>query len=79
MGNGKRFDSLARTLSGYREQLTLRVLVLLNAKYAAQDEKLDQLCKSSKDIIDVVSVNHFSLRSTIEDLYRYHQTGKRSY
>jgi hypothetical protein len=47
MGNGKRFDSLARTLSGYREQLTLRVLVLLNAKYAAQDEKLDQLCKSS--------------------------------
>jgi hypothetical protein len=76
IGNGKRFNSLAQTLSGYREQLTLSILVLLNARFAAQDEKLDQLQKSSKDIIEVVSVNHVSLQSTIEDLYRYDQTGR---
>ena len=60
-------DGLAKQLGDYREQLTLRVLLLLNANYALQDEKLDLLHKSNQEIVEVVSISWGSLRSMIED------------
>ena len=57
-------DDLARRLSGFREQLTLRVLLLLNAHSFSQNSKLDA---SKNEIVKVVSLNQKSLKSAIED------------
>jgi hypothetical protein len=72
----KHFNSLARTLGEYREQLTLRVLLLLNTHYARQDEKLGRLQESNKEIVEVVSINYNSLESTINDLYQYEKASQ---
>ena len=57
-------DDLARRLSDFREQLTLRVLLLLNAHSFSQSSKLDA---SKDEIVKVVSLNQESLKSAIED------------
>lgn len=66
MWKQERIDELAKKLSEYRGQLTLRVLLLLNSYYATQSEKLDQLAESNKEIVEVVSINLGSINSKIE-------------
>lgn len=58
---------LARRLSDFREQLTLRVLLLLNAQVPSQGSKLDA---SKNEIVEVVSLNHDSLKAIIEGRYQ---------
>jgi len=58
---------LTLRLSDYREQLTLRVLLLLNKHRNLQDGKLDSLLEGNKEIVEVVSINFDLLRSTISD------------
>ena len=60
----ERVDQLARRLSGFREQLTLRLLLVLNAHSFSQNSKLDA---SKNEIIEVVLLNQESLESAIED------------
>ena len=60
----ERVDDLARRLSGFREQLTLRVLLLLNAHSFSQNSKLDA---SKNEVVRVVSLTQESLKSVIED------------
>ncbi|MCJ1382575.1 hypothetical protein MMC17_005688 [Xylographa soralifera] len=62
-----RIDSLANRLNDYREQLALRVLLLLNANNTVQGEKLDVLHTSYQEIVEVMSINWGYLKSTIED------------
>ena len=66
----ERIDILTKRLSDFREQLSLRVLLLLNAQYAQHDEKLELLHKDHKEIVEVVSINFGSLRSMINE---YHE------
>ncbi|MCJ1251945.1 hypothetical protein MMC30_009183 [Trapelia coarctata] len=66
----ERIDNLTRRLSDFREQLALRVLLLLNAYYALHNEKLELLQKGYKEIVEVVSINCGSLGSMIQD---YHE------
>lgn len=60
-----RIDALAKRLNDYREQLTLRVLLLLNANRKLQDGKLDTLLESSQEIVEVVTINLDTLHSRI--------------
>jgi hypothetical protein len=58
---------LAQQLSGYREELTLRILLLLNSYYAKQDVKLELLEESSKEIVEIVSINCGSIQSKLDE------------
>ena len=62
-----RIDALAKRLSDYREQLMLRVLLLLNANRKVQDGKLDTLLESSQEIVEVVTINFDTLHSNISE------------
>ena len=66
-----RIEALAQRLDEYRNQLTLRVLLLLNKHHALQAGKLDE---SRKEIIEVVSLNCDSLKSVIENGYRHNRS-----
>ncbi|KUJ13415.1 uncharacterized protein LY89DRAFT_651612 [Mollisia scopiformis] len=66
MWKQERIDELAKKLTDYRGQLTLRVLLLLNSYYATQSERLDQLAESNKEIVEVVSINLGSMSSKLE-------------
>ena len=61
-----RFDTLAHRLGEYRQQLSLRLLVLLNSRQAFHDGKTD---KYNKEIIGVVFINCRVLQSTLEGQY----------
>ena len=63
----KQIEVLARRLSDFREQLTLRVLLLLNAQVPSQGSKLDA---SKNEIVEVVALNHDSLKAVIEGRYQ---------
>ena len=63
----ERVDDLARRLSEFREQLTLRVLLLLNAHSTSQDSKLDA---SKHEIVEIVSLNSKALQSAIKGQYQ---------
>jgi hypothetical protein len=67
--NQGEIDAMSRRLSQSREQLTLRVLLLLNTSHASQGENFDLLRKRNDEITEAVSFNYSSLRSTIEDYY----------
>ena len=67
-------DVLARRLSDFREQLTLRVLLLLNAQVPSQGSKLDA---SKNEIVEVVSLNHDSLKAVIESRYQTEKKRRR--
>lgn len=58
---------LAQQLSGYREELTLRILLLLNSHYATQDAKLELLGERNKEIVEVVSINCGSIQSKLDE------------
>ncbi|RYP86570.1 hypothetical protein DL770_004869 [Monosporascus sp. CRB-9-2] len=59
-------DKLRRKLEEYRSQLTLRVLLVLNASFRAHDAKLDQLQNGRKEIVEVVSLNYQNLSSQMQ-------------
>ena len=61
-------NELARKLGDYRAQLTLRVLLILNAHFEAQGQRLSKIQEGNKDVIEVLSHNHASLQSTIAGL-----------
>ena len=52
-----RIKNLSERLKDFREQLTLRVLLLLNSHGSMQNQKLDAISDKSNDIIEVVSIN----------------------
>jgi hypothetical protein len=60
-------DTLAKRLSEYRGQLTLRLLRLFNSQYTLQGERLDELSQSNKEIVEVVSINSGTLQSAFND------------
>jgi hypothetical protein len=63
-------ENLTKRLSTFREQLALRVLVLLNANQNLQSQKLNDLSKDTKEIIEVLSINHCAASSRIENHHR---------
>ena len=63
----ERIDSLVHRLSGFREQLTLRILLLINAQNPLQNSKLDAM---KNEIVEVISLNHSnSLEAALEARY----------
>ncbi len=54
------------------------MLLLLNAHYAKQDEKLDLLHEREHEIVDVVSINFRSLQSKLEGRYQRENSWRRS-
>jgi hypothetical protein len=65
-----RIDTLARRLGDYRQQLSLRILLLLNSHEVLRGEKLDLLEEKSKEIIEIVSINSSTLQSAIDEQHR---------
>ena len=65
-----RVEKLAQRLNYYREQLSLRLLPLLNSHCELQDEKLNLLDQTSQEIIEVVSINFNSLNLKLDDHHR---------
>ena len=63
----ERIDTLANRLGDFREQLTLRILLLINAQNPSQNGKLDSM---SNEIVEVVALNHDSLKAVLEDRYQ---------
>ena len=63
----ERIDTLANRLSDFREQLTLRILLLINAQNPSQNGKLDSI---RKEIVEVVALNHDSFKAVLEDRYQ---------
>ena len=59
----ERIDTLASRLSDFREQLTLRILLLINAQNPSQNSKLSEIVK-------VVALNHDSLKGVLEERYQ---------
>ena len=59
-------EKLSRMMDQYRSQLTLRLLLVLNAHHSTHDEKLDQLQETSKEIVEVISLNYRDLSSNIQ-------------
>jgi hypothetical protein len=57
----EKIDVLSTQLQTLRQELALRVLVLLNAKNDAQascqSERFDRLDRNTQDIVEVVSIN----------------------
>ena len=66
----ERIDTLANRLSDFREQLTLRILLLINAQNPSQNNKLNE-------IVEVVALNHDSLKAVLEDRYQREKTRHR--
>ena len=62
-------NDLAHRLSDYREQVTLRVLLLLNAHYAQQDRKLDLVQRSNQEVIEAISYNYNALSTKLRSLH----------
>lgn len=67
--NKDRLETIARQLSDYRGQLTLRVLLLLNSHQRQQDYDLSLLHEDSKEIVEVISINCENLQSSIKGLF----------
>ncbi|KAM0805354.1 hypothetical protein BDR22DRAFT_785401, partial [Usnea florida] len=63
----KRVDDMASRLRDFREQLTLRVLLLLNTHQTSKDSKLDA---SNHEIVEVVSLSSRVLQSAIKGQYQ---------
>ena len=63
----ERIDTLAKRLSDFREQLTLRILLLINAQNPSQNGKLDAI---RNEIVEVVALNHDSLKAVLEGRYQ---------
>ena len=63
----ERIDTLAKRLSDFREQLTLRILLLINAQNPSQNGKLDAV---RNEIVEVVALNHDSLKAVLEGRYQ---------
>ncbi|OCK88952.1 uncharacterized protein K441DRAFT_700122 [Cenococcum geophilum 1.58] len=53
-------------LSRYREEISLRLLVILNTHQRVQNQKLDQLKQGNQDIVEVPSVQCNTLRLKLE-------------
>ena len=64
--NEKHIGKLEQKLGEYRNQLSLRILLLLNSHQALQDQRLDA---TKREIIEVISLNCDSLKSTIDNNY----------
>jgi hypothetical protein len=67
-------DNLTKRLSTLREQLAFRVLVLLNTNQSVLGQRLDDLNKDTKEIIEVLSINHNVASVRIEN--HHMQAGK---
>jgi hypothetical protein len=67
----EKIDVLSTQLQTLRQELALRVLVLLNAKNDAQascqSERFDRLDRNTQDIVEVVSINQSMLKSALAD------------
>ena len=63
----ERIDTLANRLSDFREQLTLRILLLINAQNASQNSKPDAM---RNEIVEVLTLNHDSLKAVLEDRHQ---------
>ena len=63
----ERIDTLAHRLSDFREQLTLRILLLLNAQNLSQNSKPDAI---RNEIVEVVALNHDSLKAVLDGRYQ---------
>ena len=66
----ERIEALAHRLSDFREQLTLRILLFINAQNPSQNGKLDAL---RNEIVEVVALNHDSLKAVLEARYQREQ------
>ena len=58
--------NLSEKLRDFREQLTLRVLLLLNSHVSLQNQRLDALGDKNNDIIEVVSINGTVLQDLLK-------------
>ncbi|KAL9618347.1 MAG: hypothetical protein Q9160_006929 [Pyrenula sp. 1 TL-2023] len=67
--DGKITDLVAQ-LDSYRREIALRILVLLNAKSDTQSRRqtkiLDNLQRSTKDVVEVISITSGSLQASLE-------------
>lgn len=71
------FDSLARKLADYREQLSLRILLVLNSHRVSQEGKIGLLQKSNEEIVEVVSINTRYVQHAMEDQSYAHANAER--
>ena len=63
----ERIDTLANRLSDFREQLTLRILLLINAQNPLKNSNLEAM---RNEIVEVISLNHDSLKAVLEGRYQ---------
>ena len=63
-------DNLTKRLCAFREQLALRVLVLLNTNQNILGQRLDDLNKDTKEIIGVLTNNHNAASTRIGNRHR---------
>lgn len=68
--NSKRLNELRDCLSRYREEISLRLLVILNTHQRLQNQKLDQLQQGNQDIVKVLAVQCDTLRLKLEEDHR---------
>jgi hypothetical protein len=65
-----KIEELVTRLDSFRREIALRILLLLNAKSDIQSRRqtkiLDSLQRSSKDVVEVISINSSNLQSTLE-------------
>jgi len=61
-----RIKNLSERLRDFREQLTLRVLLLLNSHGSLQDQKLDNISDRNNDIVEIVSINGTIVRDQLK-------------
>lgn len=63
-------DRLVKQLEGYKKELTLRLLTLLNTKNDVHSsklaERLDILDRNSKEIVEIVSINQSMLKRALD-------------
>lgn len=69
-----KIDEVVTRLDSYTREIALRILLLLNAKSDAQSrrqskilEVVDSLQRSSKDVVEVISINSSHVQSTFDD------------
>lgn len=70
--SSKYLNKLRDRLSRYREEISLRLLVIVNTHQRLQSQKLDQLKQGNQDVVEVLSVQCNTLRLKLEENHRHY-------
>jgi hypothetical protein len=65
-----KLEAISKQLDLYRQELILRILVILEARYASQaahlDDRFDRLERAKQQVIEVIAINQTKTRYAIE-------------